>query len=58
MKQMLKDIGIEFLEHVTIHCDNTSIVSMSKNHVFTFKDKAYIYKVSFSKRESCKEKLH
>ena len=30
---MLKDIGIEFSEPVIIHCDNTSIVSMSKNLV-------------------------
>ena len=32
MKQMLKDIRIEFSEPVVIHCDNTSIVNyMSKN---------------------------
>ena len=30
---MLKDIGITFEEPIIIYCDNTSIVSMSKNHV-------------------------
>ena len=36
---MLKDIGIKFDEPVVIHCDNTSIVSMSKNHVLHSKTK-------------------
>ena len=39
MKQTLKDIGIEFLEPIIIHCDNTSIVSISKNCVLHFKTK-------------------
>ena len=33
MKQMLKDIGISFEEPIIIYCDNTSIVSMSKNPI-------------------------
>ena len=33
MKQMLKDIRIEFAEPIIIYCDNTSIVSMFKNLV-------------------------
>ena len=33
MKQMLKDIRIEFNEPIVIHCDNTSTVNMSKNLV-------------------------
>ena len=36
---MLKDIGITFEEPVIIYCDNTSIVSMSKNHVLHYKTK-------------------
>ena len=36
---MLEDIEIEFIELVIIHCDNTSIVSMSKNHLFHSKTK-------------------
>lgn len=28
MKQMLKDIRIEFTEPVIIHCDNTSTITM------------------------------
>ena len=34
---MLKNIGIEFLELVIIHCDNPSTMSVSKNHVLYFK---------------------
>ena len=39
MKEMLKDIRIEFSEPVVIHCDNTSIVNMSKNPVLHSKTK-------------------
>ena len=39
MKKMLKDISIEFEELVIIYCDNTSIVSMSKNPVLHSKTK-------------------
>ena len=31
MKQMLKDIRIEIIEPIVIHCDNTSTINMSKN---------------------------
>ena len=36
---MLKDIVIEYLEPVIIHCDNTSTMSMSKNPVLHSKTK-------------------
>ena len=36
---MLKDIGITFEEPIIIYCDNTSIVSMSKNHFLNSKTK-------------------
>ena len=39
MKQMLKDIIIEFAKLVIIYCDNTSTVSMSKNPVLHSKTK-------------------
>ena len=39
MKQMLKDIRIEFEEPIIIYCDNTSIVSMSKNPILHSKTK-------------------
>jgi hypothetical protein len=39
MKQMLKDIRIEFEEPIIIYCDNTSIMSMSKNPVLHSKTK-------------------
>ena len=39
MKQMLKDIGIEFTEPIIIYCDTTSTVSMCKNLVLHYKKK-------------------
>lgn len=39
MKQMLKEIVINFLEIFIIHYDNTSTISMSKNHVLHSKTK-------------------
>ena len=39
MKQMLKDIMIEISEPIFIHCDNTSMVNMSKNPVLHLKTK-------------------
>lgn len=39
MEQMLMDIGIKFDEPIVIYCDNTSIVSMSKNLVLHSKIK-------------------
>ena len=39
MKQMLKDIQIEFIEPIVIYCDNTSTVNMSKNPVLHSKSK-------------------
>ena len=41
---MFKDIGITFEEPIIIYCDNTSIVSMSKNHVFHSKTKYIVIK--------------
>ena len=39
MKKMLKDIEISFEEPIIIYCDNTSIVSMSRNLVLHSKSK-------------------
>ena len=36
---MMKDIGITFKEPVIIYCDNTSTISISKNHVLHSKTK-------------------
>jgi hypothetical protein len=33
MKQTLQDINIVFEEPTIIHCDNTSVIGLSKNHV-------------------------
>ena len=55
MKQMLKDIGIEFGEPVIIYHDNTSRVSMYKNHVLHSKTKNISIKYHVL-REKAKEK--
>ena len=39
MKQMLKDIRIEYNEPIVIHCDNTSTINMCKNLVLHSKTK-------------------
>jgi hypothetical protein len=39
MKQTLQDIKIVFEEPTTIHCDNTSAISLSKNPVQHSKSK-------------------
>ena len=36
---MMKDIGIKFKKPIIIYCDNTSTVSMPKNHVLHSKAK-------------------
>ena len=36
---MLRDVGIEFIETIVIHCDSMSIVNMSKNLVLHSKTK-------------------
>ena len=54
MKQMLKDIGIKFEEPIIIYCDNTSIVSMSKNLILYSKNKHVSIK-SCAKRGSSKK---
>lgn len=55
MKQILKDIGIEFLEPIIIHCDNTSTMIMSKNHVLHSKTK-HISTKYYVLREKLEEK--
>ena len=39
ISHMLKDIRIEFSEPILIHCDNISIVNMSRNLVLHLKTK-------------------
>lgn len=52
---MLTDIRIEFLEPIVIYCDNTSIVSMSKNLVLHYKTKSISIKY-YLLREKVAEK--
>ena len=39
IKQTLQDIKVVFEEPTTIYCDNTSAISLSKNHVHNSKAK-------------------
>ena len=39
MKKTLQDLNIVFDEPIVIHCDNTSAINLSKNHVLHSKTK-------------------
>jgi len=39
MKQTLEDLEVKYDEPIPIHCDNTSAISISKNHVLHSKTK-------------------
>lgn len=55
MKQMLKDIRIGFSEPIIIHCNNTSIVNISKNPMLHSKTK-HISLMYHMLRDKVKEK--
>lgn len=57
MKQMLKDIGITFVELVVIHCDNTSIVNMSNNPMMHSKTKHISIKYHFLRDKVAEKKI-
>lgn len=42
IKQLLEGIQEEFTKHVTIYCDNTSAINISKNHVMHAKPNTYL----------------
>ena len=54
---MMKDIGITFKEPIIIYCDNTSIVSMSKNHVFHSKTKHISIKYNVFQEKAIKKEI-
>ena len=47
MKEALKDVNIENKQPITIFCDNTSIISLSKNPVMHSKTKHIPIKYHF-----------
>ena len=57
MKQMLKDIRIEFVEPIIIYYDNTSIVSMSKNPILHSKTKHISIKYHVLREKATKKEI-
>ena len=49
MKKTLQDVHVQFRNHVTILCDNTSSISISKNPVMHSKTKNIPIKYHFVK---------
>eukprot|EP00253_Pinus_taeda_P022104 PITA_22104 len=47
MKEALKDVNIGTNQPITIYCDNTSVIRLSKNLVMALKDQTYANQVSF-----------
>ena len=47
MKQTLKDIKVEYDHPISIICDNTSAINISKNHVMHLKTKLIPIKYHF-----------
>jgi hypothetical protein len=47
MKQTLKDIQVEYDEPISIYCDNTSVIGISKNPVMHSKTKHIQIKYHF-----------
>ena len=54
---MLKDIGITFEEPIIIYCDNTSIVSMSKNPILHSKTKHIAIKYHVLREKVAEKKI-
>ena len=51
MKQTLQDLQIQFSEPIPIFCDNTSAISISKNHVMHSKTKHILIKYHFVREQ-------
>ena len=57
MKQVLKDIGIKFTEPIIIYCDNTSVVSMSKNPILHSKTKNISIKYHILRKKAVEKEI-
>jgi hypothetical protein len=51
MKQTLKDIQVEYNQPISILCDNTSAINISKNHVMHSKTKHIPIKYHFLREQ-------
>jgi hypothetical protein len=51
MIQTLADLEVKYIAPIPIHCDNTSVISVSKNHVFQSKTKNIPIKYHFLREQ-------
>jgi hypothetical protein len=51
MIQTLEDLEVKYIAPIPIHCDNTSAISVSKNHVFHSKTKHIPIKYNFLREQ-------
>eukprot|EP00253_Pinus_taeda_P015531 PITA_15531 len=57
MKQTLQDLQVKFDEPIPIFCDNTSAISISKNHVMHSKMKHILIKYHFVREKVAKKNI-
>ena len=57
MKQTLQDIKIVFEEPTIIYCDNTSAISLSKNHVHHSKEKDISIKYQYLRDQDASKNI-
>ena len=57
MKQVLKDIRIDFEEPIIIYCNNTSTINMSKNPILHSKTKHIAIKYHVLKEKITKKEI-
>lgn len=57
MKQTLKDLGINFCEPISIMCDNTNAINISKNPVMQSRTKHITIRCHFLKEKVANDEL-
>lgn len=57
MKEALKDVNIETKQPITIFCDNTSAISLSKNLVMHSKTKRILIKYHFLREQVVEQNI-
>jgi len=57
MKQMMKDLGIQITEPISVRCDNTSAINISKNPIMHSRTKHIAIRYHFLKEKFAKGKV-
>jgi hypothetical protein len=57
MKQTLKDIHVEYDEPISILCDNTNTINISKNNVMHSKTKHIAIKYHFLREQTTEKNI-